>query len=102
MAGNPLLSMMGGNNPIANMMQNNPVMQMVNMLKNGKNPQAFVQQMMGQNPQFGQMVNSLNGKDQSQVNDMISNLAKEKGVDLHQLVNQLGVPEDVVKNLGIE
>lgn len=102
MAGNPLLSMMGGNNPMANMMQNNPIMQMIHMMKNGGNPQALIQQMMGQNKEFGNVINSLNGKDQSQVNDMIANMAKEKGVDLSQLASQIGMPKEVASKFGIE
>lgn len=101
MAGNPLVSMMGGNNPMAAMMQNNPIMQMVTMMKNGGNPQALVQQMMGQNKEFGNIVNSLNGKDQSQVNDMIAKMAKEKGVDLTQLANSIGMPADIQKKFNI-
>ncbi len=102
MAGNTLLSIIGGNKPIANKIQNKPNIQMVNMMKNGGNPQALVQQMMGKNPEFGNLVNSLNGKDQSQVNDMIANLAKQKGVDLKQLADQLGMPESAKKMYGIE
>lgn len=102
MAGNPLLSMMNGNNPMAAMMQNNPIMQMVNMMRNGGNPQALVQQMMGQNKEFENLVNSLNGKDQSQVNDMIAKMAKEKGVDLKQLATGLNMPPEVAKKFGIE
>lgn len=98
MNGNPLLSMMGNNNP----MSNNPIMMLVNMMKNGGNPQALVQQMMGQNKEFSNIVNSLNGKDQSQVNQMIANAAKEKNVNLKDLADQLGMPESARKNLGIE
>lgn len=102
MAGNPLLSMMGGNNPMVAMMQNNPIMQMVNMMKNGGNPQALIQQMMGQNKEFGNLVNSLNGKDQSQVNEMIANMAKEKGVNLGELAAGLKMPPEIAKKFGIE
>lgn len=102
MAGNPLLSMMGGNNPMTNMMQNNPIMQMINMMKNGGNPQALIQQMMGQNKEFGNVINSLNGKDQSQVNEMIAKIAKEKGVDLGQLAASLNMPPEIAKKFEIE
>lgn len=101
MNGNPLLSMMNGNNPMANMMQNNPIFQMINMMKNGGNPQQLVQQMMGQNKEFGNIVNSLNGKDQNQVNEMIANMAKEKGVNLKELAKNIGMPKDVMKKFNI-
>lgn len=102
MSGNPLLSMMGGNNPMAAMMQNSPIGKMISLMKSGGNPQALVQQMMGQNKEFGDLINSLNGKDQSQVNDMIANMAKEKGVDLKQLATGLNMPPEVAKKFGIE
>lgn len=100
MSGNPLLSMMGGNGPMA-ILQNSPIGQMLSMMRNGQNPQALVQQMMGQNKDFGNLVNSLNGKDQSQINDMISKTAKERGIDLSSLAKQIGLPPDVAKKFNI-
>lgn len=100
MSGNPLLSMMGNGGPMA-MFQNSPIGQMISMMRNGQNPQALVQQMMNQNKDFGNLVNSLNGKDQSQINDIISKTAKERGVDLNQLAKEIGMPLEIAKNFGI-
>lgn len=95
MSGNPLL----GNNPMAN----NPLMQIINMAKNGKgNPMQLIQQMASQNPQMQQAMNMVSGHNQSEINEMISKTAKERGVDLKQLADQLGVPESARKQLGIE
>lgn len=97
MAGNPLVNMMGNA-----MMQNNPLMQIVNMAKSGNgNPMQMIQQMAGQNPQMQQVMQMVSGKDQSQVNDMIAKMAQEKGVDLSQLANQIGMPADIQKKFGI-
>lgn len=98
MSGNPLLSMMGNNNP----MMNNPIMQIVNMAKNGKgNPMQMIQQMAGQNPQMQQIMQMVNGKDQNQINDMIANMAKKKGVNLSELANSLQMPPEIQKKFGI-
>lgn len=103
MAGNPLVSMMGGNNPMAAMMQNNPIMQIINMAKSGKgNPMQMIQQMAGQNPQMKQAMDMMNGKDQNQVNEMIANMSKEKGINLSQLASQLGMPKSAAEHLGIK
>ena len=94
---NPLMQMMG-NSP---MMQNNPIMQLVGALKNGGNPQQMLQQMMGQNPQFKQIVDSVQNKSPQQMGEYVRNAAQQKGVDLKQLADQLGMPEDVRKSMGI-
>ncbi len=98
MTGNPLLNMMGGNNP----MMNNPLMKIISMARNGSgNPMQMLQQFAGQNPQMQQIMNMVNGKDQNQMNEMIANTAKEKGVDLKQLANQIGMPPEIAKKYGI-
>lgn len=102
MAGNPLLSMMSGNNPMAAMMQKNPIMQMLNMMKNGGNPQTLIQEMMGQNPQFSQMINSLNGKSDSDVGEMINKMAKEKSVNMSELLKSIGAPDSVIQKYGLK
>lgn len=102
MSGNPLLNMMGNGGPMA-MLQNNPLMQIINMAKSGNgNPMQMIQQMASRNPQMQQVLQMVNGKDQNQLNELIANTAKEKGVDLKQLADQLGMPESARKSLGIE
>lgn len=99
MDGNPLLSMMGGNNPL----MNNPLMQIINMAKSGKgNPIQLFQQIANNNPQMQQILNMTNGKDESQMKDLIARTAKERGVDLTQLATQLGVPPEVAAKYGID
>lgn len=98
MAGNPLMQMMGGNNP----MMNHPVMRLVGALKNGGNPQAMLQQMIGQNPQFKQIADSVQGKSPQQMSEYMKAAAVQKGVDLNQLAAQLGMPADVAEKLGIQ
>lgn len=102
MAGNPLMQMMGnamGNNP---MMQNNPIMQMISMLKNGGNPQQLIQQMVGSNPQMKQIMDTVSGKSQQEMSEYIKNAAQQRGVDLSQLAKNIGMPPEVASQYGIE
>lgn len=99
---NPLMQMMGnamGNNP---MIQNNPFMQMISMLKNGGNPQAMIQQMAKSNPQMKQIMDTVNGKSQQEMNEYIKNAAQQRGVDLSQLAQSIGMPPEVMSKYGIE
>lgn len=100
--GNPLLSMMGGDNPIQTMMQNNPLMQVINMAKNGGNPMQMLQQMAGQNPQMKQIMDMTNGKSPSEMGNMINQLAQQKGINVGDLARQLGMPEDVQERFGLK
>lgn len=97
MAGNALL-----NGMMPNMMQNNPLMQMIQMLKGGGNPQAMFQQMASKNPQMQQIMNMVNGKSTSEMSEMMKNAAQERGVDLGQLASQLGMPKNVAEKYGIK
>lgn len=102
MNGNPLMQMMGGamgNNP---MMQNNPIMKLVQVMKSGGNPQALIQQMAGSNPQMKQIMDTVNGKSQQEMSEYIKSAAQQKGVDLGQLAKSIGMPSEVASKYGIE
>lgn len=86
MAGNPLANMM---------MNNNPIMQMANMLRNGGNPSAMLNQLMQKNPAMGQITQMMNGKSPEQLGEMMRNTAQQRGINLGELMAQIGVPEDV-------
>lgn len=101
MSGNPLLNMMGGNNPMAAMM-NSPIMGLVNMFRNGGNPMPFVQQMKSQNREFGEAIDAINGKNQDEVNNFLAQKAKERGIDLSQAARQINMPKDVAARFGID
>lgn len=99
---NPLMQMMGnamGNNP---MIQNNPIMQMISMLKNGGNPQQLIQQMVGSNPQMKQIMDTVSGKSQQEMSEYIKNAAQQRGVDLSQLAQSIGMPPEIMSKYGIE
>lgn len=96
---------MPGNSLLGNMMPNmgnNPIMQMVQMLKSGSNPQAMFQQLANKNPQIQQIMQMMNGKNPSEMGDMLRNAAQQKGVDLSQLASQIGMPKEIAEKYGIK
>lgn len=70
---------------------NNPLMQLVSMARSGGNPMAMLQQMAGQDPRIGQFVNMVNGKSPQQLRQIAENMAKERGINLEELAQQLGM-----------
>lgn len=73
------------------MMANNPIMQMMGMLQNSKNPMAVMQKLAGQNPQLKQIMEITQGKTPQQMQQMAENLAKQKGVNLQEFMQQMGI-----------
>lgn len=80
------------------MMQNNPFFQMINAVRNGQNPMPI----LNQNPQWQQRMGCLNGKNESQIIEMINSEAQQRGIDLSQLLLQIGAPQSVAEKLGIK
>ncbi len=94
MAENPLLNTM-----MSNMMQNSPIMQMVNVLRGGGNPQNLIQQMLANNAPMAQAVNSLQGKSPAEVSKSLNELASQRGIDLRELATSIGAPQNVIDQL---
>lgn len=74
------------NNPIMN-----PIMQAVNLMRSGRNPMQLFQQMAGNNPMMGQFMQMVNGKGSGQLRQMAMNVAKERGISVEQVAQQLGI-----------
>lgn len=73
------------------MPMNNPVMMLVNIMRNGGNPMLAMSQMAGQNPQIAQAMQLMQGKSPQQLQMMAQNMARERGVDLNQMIRQFGI-----------
>lgn len=71
---------------------NSTLFQMINMARNGGNPMHMIQQMARSNPQINQVMQMMNGKSPDQLRQMASNMAKERGMSLEQVAQQLGIP----------
>jgi len=71
-------------------MMNNPL-QLIGMLQNANNPMALMQQMLGSNPQFQQVMQIVQGKSPAQLEQYVRNLAKGQKINISQLANQFGL-----------
>ena len=71
--------------------QNNPVSMLVQAMNNGGNPVALMQQMAMQNPQIAQAMTLMQGKSPQQLETMVRNMAGERGIDINEMIRQLGI-----------
>lgn len=72
------------------MMPMNP-MQVIQMLQRGANPNQLMMQLAQSNPAVRQAMQMVNGKTPDQIRDIAQQMAKQRGIDLNQLTQQLGI-----------
>lgn len=80
-------------NPMA-MMANNPIFRVLQMAQASNNPMQLLQQQLGNNPQFNQAMQMVNGKNEDEIKDTFRNLARQKGMtdeQMAQFVSQFGL-----------
>lgn len=70
---------------------NNPVMMLVNVMRNGGNPMQAMGQMAGQDHRIAQAMQMMQGKNSQQLQSMAQNMARERGIDLNQMIRDLGI-----------
>ena len=70
------------------LMGNNPIVQLINTMKNGGNPDAIVQQIMQQNPQLQQIAA---GKTPQQLMQTAENMCRERGVNMDDVLRSFGI-----------
>lgn len=70
------------------MMGNSPIVQIVNMMRNGGNPDALMQQMMSSNPQLQQIAE---GKTPDQLMSIAENMCRERGTSVDNVLRQFGI-----------
>ena len=75
------------NNPMAG----NLLAAMMQMIRSGGNPMYLLQQMAAQDPQVSQAMRMIQGKSPQQLRSMAENMAKERGVSLESMANQMGI-----------
>jgi len=72
-------------------MQSNPLMMLVQAMNSGRNPMQMMQQMAGQDPRIAQAMQMMQGKNAQQLQSMAQNMARERGIDLNQMIRDLGM-----------
>ena len=75
------------NNPMAG----NLLAAMMQMMRSGGNPMYLLQQMAAQDPTVSQAMRMIQGKSPQQLRSMAENMAKERGVSLESMANQMGI-----------
>lgn len=66
-------------------------MQFIQAIQKGGNPNQLIMQAAQQHPAVKQAMQMVNGKTPEQVRDMAYQMAQQRGVDLSQLAQQLGI-----------
>lgn len=72
-----------------------PLMQRI--IKEGFNPMLLMQQAAKNDPRLNQVMQMMNGKSPDQIQNMASNMAKERGTTIEQVAQQMGIPIPVGK-----
>lgn len=72
-------------------MQNNPLMQIMAAARSGGNPKAIMQQLARSDPRMAQAVQMMQGKNQQQLQQMAINVAKERGINIKDVAQSLGI-----------
>lgn len=72
-------------------MMNNPLLMAVQMLNAGQNPASFMQQAAARDPRIAQAMQMIRGKNPQQVEQIARNMARERGIDINALAQQLGI-----------
>lgn len=72
-------------------MNMNPLMMALQMARGGQNPMSIIQGMMGQNPQMAQAMKLIQGKSPEELRMVAENMAKERGMNLEQLAQNMGL-----------
>lgn len=73
------------------MMMNNPLVSLLGLVRNGGNPQVILNQIAQTNPQVRQAMQMMQGKSNDELRQMAMNMAKEQGVNINDVLRQIGV-----------
>ena len=65
------------------------MMQLIQALRGNGNPEGMLRQLAGQNPAIAQALQLVEGKTPQQVSQIAANMARERGVDINVLTQQI-------------
>lgn len=72
-------------------MRNNPLTSLMGMICSGGNLQTLITQLAQSNPQVRQAMQMMKGKSSAELRQIAMNMAKEQGVNINDVLRQLGV-----------
>lgn len=64
---------------------------LVALARSGGNPISMIQQMAGSDPRMAQAMNIIGGKSPAQLQEIATNMAKERGTSVENIARQLGL-----------
>lgn len=62
------------------------------MLFNSPNPQMVLQQMLGNNPTYQQIMQNIQGKSDEEIKQYAMNVCQTRGIDINSLAKQFNIP----------
>ena len=65
--------------------------QLLQMMRNAKNPMMALQQMAGNNQQMQELLNNLQGKSPTELEQYARNVAQSKNINLEQFLSSFGI-----------
>lgn len=65
--------------------------QLLGMLQNARNPFGLLQQLSANNPKLQRVIEIINGKSPRELEQYVRNTAQTQGVDLKQLAQNMGL-----------
>lgn len=73
------------------MQMNNPIFQIQQLMRAGKNPYAILDMLSQNDPQIAQVKKMVMGKSPAQLEQMARNMAKERGTTIEDIARSLGI-----------
>ena len=64
-------------------------MQLMQMLQGSQNPMSLIQNILGSNPQFQRVMQMVNGKSTSQMEQIARNLCQQGGINFDSAVDNM-------------
>lgn len=71
----------------------NPFMVALQMARGGQNPMQMLQKSAVQDPRLAQAMKIIDGKSPQQLQTIAENMAKQRGIDLNQFMQSLGIKQ---------
>ena len=72
-------------------MMSNPIFQLASIAGNGGDAMQMLQRMAAQNPQAAQAINMIQGKTPQQLQQIATNMARERGTTPQEIARSLGL-----------
>lgn len=70
---------------------NNPLLAALEAARRGQDPLQMLNTLTGQDPRMGRAMQMLRGKNANQLEHMARNMARERGIDLNELIRSLNL-----------